>query len=158
MMNARTINTILLGLAGLIVIGVVIVLIINRNTAQTPEMETVDSDIPSIRISNFSSYTNIDPDARATIEDDLNRYISDIVPESTATGVIREGSYHETDESGAKNIVFIVDFAEPKLTYKISIGQDPATGERSIYIICPTKDELIYPPFNCKDTFSEAIQ
>lgn len=157
-MNSRYLKVTLLVAAAIITVGAIIMLVINRNATQTPPMETIDSDISSIRINNFSAYNNIDADVRASIEDDLNRYISDIAPNSTATGVIREGSYQETNESGAKNIIFIVDFAEPKLTYKISIGQDPSTGERSIYIICPTENELIYPPFNCKDTFSETVQ
>jgi hypothetical protein len=148
----------LIAIAAIILVGTIIWLVINRFSTQAPPMETVDADVASVRINNLSSFTDIDIDARATIEDSLNQHISELFPDTTSTGIVREGSYVKTIHEAGATSTFLVDFADLKLTYKITVGQDSTTGEHSVYVICPSENELIYAPFNCKDDLSGSIR
>lgn len=157
-MNNKKRTALLITVVAVILISAIVWLVVSRSSSQTPPMETVDADITSIRVNNLSSFEDITIDARATIEDSLNQHISELVPNATSTGTVREGSYIKTINEAGASSTFLVDFADLKLTYKVTIGQDSATGEHSVYVICPSESELIYAPFNCKDDLSGSIR
>jgi cytoskeletal protein RodZ len=109
----------------------------------------------SLRIDNFSSYPKIDDSTRTLVTDSIDRYLVAIPHTETPVGSVREGSYKETVDGSVSNTTFLVDIANMKVSYKISIGSDSSTGEKTMYTLCPEAGELIYPPFECKDDLSE---
>lgn len=158
MNNKKQLTALLVAVAAIILVGTIIWLVVNRFSTQTPPMETIDTDVASVRIDNLLSFEDIDVDTRATIEDSLNQHISELFPNTMSAGIVREGSYVKTLHEAGATSTFLVDFADLKLTYKVTVGQDNTTGEHSVYVICPSENELIYAPFNCKDDLSGSIR
>jgi hypothetical protein len=135
-----------------------VVVLTHKDTTQPPVTDTpsqTTSDAP-LKIENFSSYEDINITTKSTIVDAIEHYISDTPHTSDPIGVIREGSYKKTTNGSITNIVFLVDIASLKRTYKIDFGTDSSTGQNTLYTLCPSTNELIYPPFNCKDDLSES--
>jgi hypothetical protein len=156
MMRSKTIIGIGIAAVVLLIGGIIIAMLAN----QSPTQDTTTSDAaaeapPSLYIENFFSYPNITNGVREGITSSIQRYLGNEPENTTLTGVIRDGSYKETSDGTISNMSFLVDIESVQRTYKISYGTDTSTGEGSLYTLCPTKDELRYPPFDCKDDISE---
>jgi hypothetical protein len=139
-------------------IGVAVVLL-NRPAA-TPTSEnttttTTTTSSAALKISNFSTYEDIDVTTKATIVSSIDHYIADTSHTTDPIGTIRDGSYKKTVDGTISTIVFLVDIPSLKRSYKINFGTDSSTGQQTLYTLCPTSDELVYPSFNCKDDLSE---
>lgn len=144
--------------------GAITLAVLNRKSDPKPLEETSDQETPSspqpkldlsLQIKNFSSYPDISDATKTTIKESVNRYLEDIPRTSAPVGVIRDGSYNKTTSGSMSNIVFLLDIASLKRSYKIDLGTDSSTGEQSLYTLCPSSTEAIYPPFDCKDDLSE---
>lgn len=100
-------------------------------------------------IDNFKKDTSINNTSTETsIESAISGHISTRV---TLAGVVRTNSLKVTTSGTAKETRFIVDIPTIKQSYIASLGEDSQTGESSLYILCPTAQEMIYPSFNCQD-------
>jgi cytoskeletal protein RodZ len=150
--------------AAIVVLGlgliIAIVAVVNQLNQPLPNEEPPKENTSSLvdlslRIDNFSSYPKIDDSTKTLVTEAIDRYLAAIPHTETPIGVIREGSYKETTDGSISNTTFLVDIARMKVSYKISIGSDSSTGEKSMYTLCPEAGELIYPPFDCKDDLSE---
>lgn len=120
----------------------------------------------STRIDNFSSYFKNVPNEKrdavfsalyGTIAGNLN----DNIPTPTSGATIRKNSVNtEYIEASLSNFsTFIVDIESIQQSYDIQMSwsNDPETtiAGYEILITCPTKDQLIYPEFNCKDMLTQ---
>jgi len=142
------------------IIGIAVTLLLtSHKEAKTPDtsVNTSSQNTSSapLTIKNFSSYEDLSVTTKNTIIGAIDHYISDTPHHTAPVGVIREGSYKKTESGTITNIVFLVDIASLKRTYKINFGTDSSTGQQTLYTLCPSSDELIYPAFNCKDDLSE---
>lgn len=119
----------------------------------------------STRIDNFSTYFKKVPTEKkdavfaalyGTIGDNLDK--SAIIPTSGA--MIREGSVKtEYVEASLSNFsTFIVDIESIQQSYDVQMSwsNNPNTtvAGYEILITCPTKAQLIYPDFDCRDFLS----
>lgn len=97
------------------------------------------------------------PDKQAAIVSGIDHYITaDDIDTNNMTGVVRKDSFSQKDVYGSTVITLLVDIADAKRTYKVSSsGSGSPDGDNSLYILCPTQDELIYDTFNCKDDTNE---
>lgn len=123
-------------------------------SAQEDTAPKPDADL-SLHLEGFTPYPDVDSATQATIANSINRYLANVARTSTPIGVLREQSYKKTVNGSVTNITFLIDIANLKRSYKISIGKDTSTTENSMYILCPSSEELIYPAFDCKDDLSE---
>ncbi len=118
----------------------------NKSTTPTTPILT-DS---GLTIDNFAKDTSINSTStESSIESAISSHISTRV---TLAGTVRAKSLAVTGSGTAKNTRFIVDIPSIKQSYVVSLGEDSQTGESSLYILCPTSEEMIYPSFNCRDT------
>jgi hypothetical protein len=144
----------------IVIIGIAVTAALTMRSTKTADNSTdatpqATSSSSPLRIENFSSYPDIDITTKATITESIDHYIADVSHNSDPVGIVREGSYRQTGDGITSNIVFLVDIASLKRSYKIDLGSDISTGENSLYILCPAISELIYPAFDCKDDRSE---
>lgn len=123
---------------------------------------------PEIKINNFNTYYPSIPTSDRTSAQIMlynivnsNKTSNDMkIPKSGA--IIREnsteGSYDK--DTNVYNDHFIVDIEPLQQSYYVNISWSPdknndnLLGGYPIYILCPTKEQLIYPAFECEDGFS----
>jgi cytoskeletal protein RodZ len=135
-------------------------LLLNRpatpdNTSTTTDTTAEQTSDAPLEIENFSSYEDISITTKATIRDAIDHYLADTPHTTDPIGIIRDGSYKKTPDGTITVIEFLVDIASLKRSYKINFSTDSSTDQQTLYTLCPAKNELIYPPFNCKDDLSE---
>lgn len=119
------------------------------NTAAIPATQTTTSSA-GVTIEDFAKDTSI---YSASLQQSIESAITaKVMPSTTLTGYIRSGSLKVAATGTAKNTRFIVDIPDIKRSYVASLGEDSSTGEQSLYILCPSVDEIIYPSFNCVDS------
>jgi hypothetical protein len=131
-------------------------------TRQPSEESDVPATIPTqtisdapLKIEKLSLHPDINAETQTAITESIDRYIADTPHNTAPIGVVREGSYKKTTTGTTSDIVFLVDIASLKRSYKISYTTDSVEGQNILYTLCPDTSELIYPPFNCKDDLSE---
>lgn len=89
------------------------------------------------------------------ISDGVKQYLSNADKNTDdVKGEVRDGSFSKKIVNGGSVSKLLVDIPSVEWTYKISLSSD-ADGYGGLYIVCPTPEELIYEPFNCKDDLSE---
>jgi len=97
------------------------------------------------------------PDKQSVIVDGIDYYLkADGIDTNNMTGVVREDSFTKKEVYGSTVITLLVDIADAKRTYKVSSsGSGSPDGDNSLYVLCPSQEELIYGSFNCKDDTNE---
>lgn len=158
MMTRRRLTIIIVVVLAVVIAGIGIVAMMTANNNQpSPEEEAAEQTAVTapFRIDNFYAYPDIELSTREAITSSIQNYLTDIPRDALPVGIIRDGSYKQTSEGTIANTTFIVDIDVLKRTYRISLGNDSSTDESSLYVLCPTTDELRYPAFNCKDDLSE---
>lgn len=138
----------------LLTFGVVTTLFVMNQSKPVAEQTPAPTSNASISIENFAAYPELDITLQASIEEAMNGFVQEIAPNTDAKGTIRASSYTSTPNEVGKNIVFLVDFESIKLTYKVDLGLGSTDEEQIVYIVCPSENELLYPPFKCKDSLS----
>ncbi len=97
------------------------------------------------------------PTKQAAVVSGIDHYLTaDDIDTNNMSGVVRKDSFSQKEVYGSTVITLLVDIAAAKRTYKVSSsGSGSPDGDNSLYILCPSRDELIYNSFNCKDDTSE---
>lgn len=83
----------------------------------------------------------------------IEQYLeADNIKTDNVEGVIRTDSYTQREEGSATVSTLLIDIPSVKRTYKVSSsGSGDPNGDNSLFILCPSQDELRYGAFNCKD-------
>lgn len=94
---------------------------------------------------------------QAAVVSGIDYYLkADDIDTNNMTGVVRKDSFSQKEVYGSTVITLLVDIADVKRTYKVSSsGSGSPDGDNSLYILCPSPEELIYGSFNCKDDTNE---
>lgn len=135
----------------LVVVALGIIGIISSNKKNEITPQTTQAITPaSMTIDNFAKDTGI---YTATVQKSIeSAIVARITLNTSLTGHVRTGSLKVTPLDTTKNTRFIVDIPDIKRSYVVSLGEDSSTGEQSLYILCLSAEEMIYPSFNCKDS------
>lgn len=102
----------------------------------------------AITITNAGGHRDI---MSAEIETQVQLKITSQLPvnDNSYAAAIRESSIERAQVDTGTHITYLIDIPAQKRTYRISLGQDPSTGESSVYVVCPDKADLLYGEFAC---------
>lgn len=150
-----------LSVAVLIIIMIVSAVVIhqsrNFSTAYTPS-STDTATKESVDITNSGDYQSKIPSLDfSSLESSLFTTVKQNVstPAASYAATIRDTSYKtSTTSDGFPQRNFVVDIPAIKQSYHITVEGDSSTDYQTVYILCPTASELIYPAFTCKDQTS----
>lgn len=73
------------------------------------------------------------------------------------TGVVRQGSYQQTSNLYSDGVTqvpaysFMVDIPGAKRSFSVALSGGPQYPFDTLYVLCPSPDQTIYPVFNCQD-------
>ena len=158
--KTRINHLVLIGALSILVIGVVLIVALVNIFHKNPYGE-------GIEISNFKKYySNVPEDTRDSVYNTLYNIVSSNLPDGSTlpkSGKIRNDSLSSTYDqfSNIYNDTFIVDLEEIQQSYQIRMKWSPRknnpelSGGYPIIATCVTKEQLIYPEFNCRDGFSQ---
>lgn len=84
---------------------------------------------------------------------EISSYLAlDNINTSKMEGAVRQESYTQEETDNTTITTLLIDIPVIKRTYKvISSASGSPDGDNSLYIRCPSKNELIYDTFDCKD-------
>jgi hypothetical protein len=171
----RLILVVGLVLAGLGLIGFLIIMFAQNQPSQpsdtSTEIETVPQpqqdfqlELPVATVNNFSQFEHNLSDSRVGL---IEEYLYNMINQNSADkdlavsdAIIRDGTYQQTLSDPAKQIyftTFIVDIPSRAQSYRVSDYYSPlpsrVTGlyDYATNISCLAEPDLIYGPFDCQE-------
>ena len=123
-----------------------------KNNDSLPLKTSTTQAVDSLDIKNLYLYTDdININTQEKIESAVYSTVKESLPGvKKLEGTVRNDSFISSKMGTGSLITFLVDIKSVQRSYKISLGTDEDTGENSLYVLCPTEPELIYPAFSCK--------
>ena len=132
-----------------VIVSLIIWAVLPKGDDTTIKVENKQTTKNSLTITNLGHYSKDLLDSQKhSIEQVLYQKVGG---KGRVTGEVREGSYKKHQQNSYTNVDFLVDFPSVKQTYHISATIAGPDNYRAVNIFCPTKEELHYKPFECKD-------
>ncbi len=147
MINKKLFVLVAIFLATVILIG--FVFFFNKPKSSAPEQKKTVAPftITGLETEEYGFSTNTQKSITGSIK---NFLVADKINTTNIAGKVREGSYSKESVNGGTTVNVLIDIPSIERSYKASLSRD-ADGYGGLYITCPTPDELIYEPFDCKD-------
>ncbi len=142
---------IILGVCVLLVAIIAVVITLNKKTNQ-PQQQATETVTPfSIDGLDNPSYA-LAPATQSAVVSQIKLYLVKAdINTTNLKGKVRDNSYTEKEVDGGSLKELLVDIPDIKRTYKVSAAaSDTDNGDDSLFIVCPSKDELIYGTFKCQ--------
>jgi hypothetical protein len=149
-------NKKILTIAGLLIFILVTVGIVLVSTNSKEQEQQEESNPFTISGLDDPKYL-FSSDKQAAVVSGIDYYLkADDIDTNNMRGVVRKDSFSQKEVYGSTVITILVDIADAKRTYKVSSsGSGSPDGDNSLYVLCPSQEELIYGSFNCKDDTNE---
>lgn len=143
--------TIIILIACVGLIGVAIAIVVLRSPESSQSTTETTNPFYIDRLDDPKYLFSVD--TRTAIVKGVEQYLKkDNVKTDKIKGAVRENSYTKKEVFGSNVVTLLIDIPDAKRTYKISSsGSGNPNGDNSLYILCPSQEELIYSAFDCKD-------
>lgn len=157
-MNSRRRILIAVGL-GLCVLLVLIVALKQHSSRQAAHKPTASH---LVNLTNANQYLNTisQPDIKS-IESTLYDKTVTTLPKSNSAGsfagVVRQNSYQQSSTVYSDGVTqipvysFMVDIPSVKRSFSVALSGGRQYPFDTLYVLCPTTDQLIYAAFSCQD-------